>query len=324
MRWLGNIGEGAAIAGFFTTNDSTGAAVGPSNDWETADIKIYSGSSATQRTSEAGYTIVTNFDGITGLHLVTIDTNDDTDVGFYTAGKSYVVVLDADTETVDGKTVVAVLFQFGIEDRYFGSTESKNDIADAVWDEAVAGHVAAGTFGKTDADILIDTADMQPKLGAPAADVSADIAAVKVDSAAILVDTVEIGVAGISLTALGGMSAAMKLQVNAEVDGALNTTIPGSPVADSVNERVKAIDDKLPTGNLVDSNDILTTALTEAYAADGSPATLAQLLYMLWSSLSEFGISGTTITAKKLDGSTTSMTFTLDDDASPTSRTRAT
>lgn len=36
---------------------------------------------------------------------------------------------------------------------------------------------------------LVDTADMQPKLGSPAADVSADIAAVKVDTAAILVDT---------------------------------------------------------------------------------------------------------------------------------------
>jgi len=36
---------------------------------------------------------------------------------------------------------------------------------------------------------LVDTADMQPKLGTPAADVSADIAAVKVDTAATLVDT---------------------------------------------------------------------------------------------------------------------------------------
>ena len=43
---------------------------------------------------------------------------------------------------------------------------------------------------KTDTGaILVDTADMQPKLGAPAADVSADIAAVKVDTAAVLVDT---------------------------------------------------------------------------------------------------------------------------------------
>ena len=31
--------------------------------------------------------------------------------------------------------------------------------------------------------------------------------------------------------------------INAEVDGALNTAIPGSPTADSINERVKALDD---------------------------------------------------------------------------------
>jgi len=34
-------------------------------------------------------------------------------------------------------------------------------IADAVWDEAVAGHVAVGSFGKTDADILADTNEIQ-------------------------------------------------------------------------------------------------------------------------------------------------------------------
>lgn len=41
-------------------------------------------------------------------------------------------------------------------------------IADAVWDEAQSGHVGAGSFGEIAteiADILADTADMQPKLG---------------------------------------------------------------------------------------------------------------------------------------------------------------
>ena len=39
------------------------------------------------------------------------------------------------------------------------------------------------------AAILVDTADMQPKLGAPAADLSADLAAVKVDTAATVAKT---------------------------------------------------------------------------------------------------------------------------------------
>lgn len=71
-------------------------------------------------------------------------------------------------------------------------------------------------------------------------------------------------------------------------------------------------------------SEIWTTALTEAYAADGVAPTPAQLLFMLWSFLSEKGISGTTFTAKKLDGTTTSMTFTLDSATQPTAITRAT
>ena len=60
---------------------------------------------------------------------------------------------------------------------------------DLIWDEPVAGHVAAGSFGATDAAILVDTA--------------------------------EIGTAGVGLTDLGGMSTAMKAEVNAEADTAL-------------------------------------------------------------------------------------------------------
>lgn len=57
-------------------------------------------------------------------------------------------------------------------------------IANKVLDESLSDHTIAGSFGKsmadieTDAtDILVDTADMQPKLGSPVADISADISA---------------------------------------------------------------------------------------------------------------------------------------------------
>lgn len=69
---------------------------------------------------------------------------------------------------------------------------------------------------------------------------------------------------------------------------------------------------------------IWTSALTEAYAADGATFTGAQALYMLWSLLAEKSVSSTTVTCKKLDGSTTSMTLTLDSASAPTSITRAT
>jgi len=70
--------------------------------------------------------------------------------------------------------------------------------------------------------------------------------------------------------------------------------------------------------------DVLTTQMTEAYAADGTAPTLAQCLFMIQQTIGEFSISGTTITAKQLDGTTTAATFTLDDASTPTSRTRAT
>ena len=69
---------------------------------------------------------------------------------------------------------------------------------------------------------------------------------------------------------------------------------------------------------------MLTTAMTESYNADGAAPTLAQALFLLIAALTEFSISGTTITAKKLDGSTTAATFTLNSSTTPTSRTRAT
>ena len=67
-----------------------------------------------------------------------------------------------------------------------------------------------------------------------------------------------------------------------------------------------------------------SAALTESYAADGAAMTLNQAIYQIWSFLAEKNVAGTTLTAKKLDGSTTSMTFTLDSSSAPTSITRAT
>jgi hypothetical protein len=129
------------------------------------------------------------------------------------------------------------------------------------------------------ASILDDTADMQPKLGTPAADLSADIAAVKVETALIVADTNELQ-------------------------------------GDDVPGLIAALND-------ISVADILTTQMTEAYAADGAAPTIAQALLMIQQILGEFAISGTTLTMKKVDGISTAATFTLDDGTNPTSLTRA-
>lgn len=68
---------------------------------------------------------------------------------------------------------------------------------------------------------------------------------------------------------------------------------------------------------------ILTTALTESYAALHAAPTLTQALLAILQKLVERSISGTTETVKKIDGSTTAYTETLNDASTPTAVTRA-
>lgn len=75
--------------------------------------------------------------------------------------------------------------------------------------------------------------------------------------------------------------------------------------------------------NSIADASFVRTLGTESYAADGDVPTLAQAVFMLLSMIGELSISGTTLTCKKLDGSTTSMVFTLDSSTAPTSRTRS-
>ena len=64
------------------------------------------------------------------------------------------------------------------------------------------------------------------------------------------------------------------------------------------------------------------TALTESYGTDGAALTPAQLLHLILTNVSEFYISGTTKTCKKLDGSTTAAVYALNSSTAPTGITR--
>lgn len=68
----------------------------------------------------------------------------------------------------------------------------------------------------------------------------------------------------------------------------------------------------------------LTTALTEGYRATNATGSVRDLLYEILQSISEFTISGTTKTVKKIDGSTTAKTYTLNDGTTPTGITETT
>jgi len=85
-----------------------------------------------------------------------------------------------------------------------------------------------------------------------------------------------------------------------------------------------AIPAQITALNDVSAADILNFQIAESYAADGVAPTLAQALMLIQQNLGDFSISGTTITVRQLDGSTTAATYTLDDGTSPTSKTRST
>lgn len=67
-----------------------------------------------------------------------------------------------------------------------------------------------------------------------------------------------------------------------------------------------------------------SASFTESYRADAATGTLPQLLYEIVAHLGESSIAATTKTIKKIDGSTTAATFTLNDATTPTSITRTT
>lgn len=72
------------------------------------------------------------------------------------------------------------------------------------------------------------------------------------------------------------------------------------------------------------ASSVLTTQMTESYAADGVAPTLTQAIMLLLQKEFDVSISGTTLTVKKLDGSTTAATATLNSSTAPTSIARAT
>lgn len=106
------------------TFDRSGGNVAPSSAFESADLRIYrgnsaSGLSATQRSSANGITMTSPFDSLTGTHTIGIDLTDDTDSGFYASGYYYEVWLCPD-ETVDSQTLTGVplcSFTIGLPDQ---------------------------------------------------------------------------------------------------------------------------------------------------------------------------------------------------------------
>lgn len=108
----------------------------------------------------------------------------------------------------------------------------------------------------------------------------------------------------------------------ADVD-AIKAKTNNLPAAPASTGDVAAVAAAIVALNDIAASDILTTQLVEAYNADGAAPTLTQAIMLILQRLTECITAGTTVTIKKLDGSTTAATLTLDDASNPTSVTRA-
>lgn len=154
MICLGSVPAGTTIYVPFTTYvGSTGASVTCSG-LAITDIEIYKNGSTTQRSSDAGYTLLDtdgiDFDSITGLHGFSIDLSNNTDSGFFAVGSWYWVVVSS--ITVDGQTVtfLAAVFRIGPAESVTGYP--KGDI------HAINGSAAAATnLGQSTKTILYGT-----------------------------------------------------------------------------------------------------------------------------------------------------------------------
>lgn len=116
MNYLGDYAEDAAvyiIFNTFTSNDPSASCT--ITNFINTDVHIHKDDGLTQRNNAAGITVSVDFDGITGSHMVKIDTSDNTVAGFWVAGHDYFVRIEG--TTIDAATINSVIGQFSIENR---------------------------------------------------------------------------------------------------------------------------------------------------------------------------------------------------------------
>jgi len=138
-----------------------------------------------------------------------------------------------------------------------------------------------------------------------------------------------IGAAGASLTSVG-LAATQTFSNTGTWTGNLTgsvgsvTGLTASNLDATVSSRLATASYTAPPSAASNATAVLTTQMTESYAADGTAPTLAQALMLIQQILSESSVATTTLTVKKLDGSTSAATFTLNSSTAPTSITRTT
>jgi len=85
---------------------------------------------------------------------------------------------------------------------------------------------------------------------------------------------------GVTIGTVNDLGATAESDVRSKVDEALNAAIPDNPTVNSINERIKAIDDKLPTNDIADQSDLAAVKTKTDklnFNSDATPLVLADV-----------------------------------------------
>lgn len=212
-------------------------------------------------------------------------------------------------------------------------------ISFAVWDELRAGHGTAGTYGEY---VFADAVRLANNATAASNAKNTFDGSTGYSFPNSVIPTVTTVTGNIGGNVTGNVTGTVASVVGAvgSVTGNVGGNVVGSVasvignVGGNVVGSVASVTAAVTAGTVSDKTGyalsnagidaLFTRQLTEAYAADGVAPTVAQALFLIQQRMTEFGIASTTMTIKKLDGSTTAATLTLNDASAPTAVTRAT
>lgn len=114
VPYYGDFAEDDTVDIPFNTFDSNDPSASVTiTNFANTDVHVHKDAGLTQRNNAGGVTVSVDFDGITGNHLVKIDTSDDTVGGFWVTGSEYQVRIEG--TTIDGATVNVWIGAFSIE-----------------------------------------------------------------------------------------------------------------------------------------------------------------------------------------------------------------
>jgi len=277
------------------------------------------------RPTVAGRDLDVTANGNAGIDWANID-NPTTSVSFTSTTINLV------TTTTTATTTTTNTDMRGTDGANTTTPPTVSAIADAQWDELRAGHVISGSFGEGAASVQGNVTgsvasvtgavgSVTGAVGSVTGSVASVTGAVGSVTASVTVgtnnDKTGYSISG-TLTTLDGLN-----NFNPTTDTVANVTLVATTTTNTDMRGTDSANTTTPPTAAAITTAVLTTQMTESYAALGVAPTLAQSLFLQQQKLGSFSITSTTLTVTGIDGTTTKATYTLDSSTSPTSTVRA-